>query len=154
MIKVELTQSLAPAAFPESQYEKLVRGICTEFGVAEATVSLAILDDVEMTRLNRKYKQRVGTTDCFSFDLSEDSNPGTPRFFEILVNGEKAQREAQARGHGVQAELALYITHGLLHNLGFSDGTAIQAKEMHAREDEILARFGYGVVYNRAEKES
>ncbi len=45
--------------------------------------------------------------------------------------------------------MALYITHGLLHNLGFDDADPEQARRMHAAEDEILQDFGYGLVYNR-----
>jgi len=57
-------------------------------------------------------------------------------------------REAARRGHSAEAELALYVTHGLLHNLGFNDATAAQARKMHRMEDEILQHLGYGFVYN------
>ncbi len=46
------------------------------------------------------------------------------------------------------AELALYVTHGLLHQLGFDDATPEQAQKMHQAEDEILQHMGFGVVYN------
>ena len=49
-----------------------------------------------------------------------------------------------------EAELALYITHGLLHNLGFDDSTEMQAKKMHDTEDEILRQSGFGLVYNKS----
>jgi probable rRNA maturation factor len=57
-----------------------------------------------------------------------------------------AAREANVRGHSGEAELALYITHGLLHNLGFDDSTKRQAAKMHRTEDEILQQFGYGHI--------
>jgi probable rRNA maturation factor len=59
-----------------------------------------------------------------------------------------AVRQALLRNHSSQAELALYITHGLLHNLGFDDTAEDQAEEMHNTEDEILKQLGYGLVYN------
>ena len=58
-----------------------------------------------------------------------------------------AHRQARLRGHNAQAELALYILHGLLHNLGFDDVTAAKAAKMHKAEDDILKKFGFGVVY-------
>ena len=67
----------------------------------------------------------------------------------MVVNGEMAVREAKLRGHSSEAELALYITHGLLHNLGFDDSTQSQARKMHDTEDEILQQLGYGLVYNK-----
>jgi len=65
-----------------------------------------------------------------------------------VVNAEKAVKEAKLRGHSAQAELALYITHALLHNLGFDDSTQVKAKKMHDTEDEILQQFGFGLIYN------
>ena len=63
-----------------------------------------------------------------------------------------AVRQANQRGHSSEAELALYITHGLLHNLGFDDSTKKQARKMHETEDKILQEFGYGIVYNKSIK--
>ncbi len=63
-----------------------------------------------------------------------------------------ALRQADLRGHSSQAELALYITHGLLHNLGFDDSTEDKAKKMHDMEDKILQQLGYGLVYNKNTK--
>ena len=52
------------------------------------------------------------------------------------------------RGHDAEAELALYVVHGLLHNIGYDDLTEADARKMHGMEDEILECFGYGTVYN------
>ena len=61
-----------------------------------------------------------------------------------------AVRQASLRGHSSEAELALYITHGLLHKLGFDDSTKGRAKKMHDIENEILQQLGYGLVYNKS----
>ena len=58
-------------------------------------------------------------------------------------------RESKKRKHSIEAELALYITHGLLHNLGFSDEDTAGAGEMHAVEDKILQQAGFGIVYSK-----
>lgn len=125
----------------------LVRAVCRRFDVRDASVSIAIVDDAGIEELNRRFLNHSGTTDCLSFDLS-DETAGQGKVFEVIVNGELAMREARHRGHSAEAELALYIAHGLLHNLGFDDATAAQAAEMHRLEDEILQHSGYGLVYN------
>ena len=128
--------------------EALVQGICSQFDIAEAMVSIAVLDDASICHCNKEFLDREGTTDCFSFDLSDDQAENGQRVFEVIVNGEKARQEAARRGHACEAELALYITHGMLHHLGFDDQDPQSAYLMHAREDEILQQFGYGIVYN------
>ena len=65
---------------------------------------------------------------------------------------ESAVKEAKLRGHSSEAELALYITHGLLHNLGFDDSQRTKAKKMHKTEDEILQQLGFGLVYNKNDR--
>jgi len=151
MISIAITQEYQDIDLSLSKLEQLIRLICTQHDIEDGMVSLAIIDDIHTVEMNRKYLDREGTTDCFSFDLSDDPSVPTNRVFEIVVNGEKARQESQRRGHSAEAELALYITHGMLHNLGFDDITRDQSQEMHAREDEILQLFGYGIVYNSNE---
>lgn len=148
MITVRITKHFRRAISSATKLEKLVRTVCERFDVRAAVVSIGIVDDVEISELNRKFLNHEGTTDCLSFDLSDAADPREPKVFDLIVNGELAVREAARRGHGADAELALYITHGLLHNLGFDDGTAGKARRMHRMEDEILQHLGYGLVYN------
>jgi len=134
-----------------SRLEKLVKGICNRFKLPKATISIALVDNTQIRRINRKFLNRNRTTDCLSFDLSDVNRKSkivNRKLFELVVNAEEAVKKASLRGHSAEAELALYITHGLLHNLGFNDSTQSQAKKMHQTEDEILKQFGYGVVYS------
>jgi probable rRNA maturation factor len=129
--------------------KKLVKAVCTRFKLSKATVSIAIVDDAEIRKLNKQFLNRSSTTDCLSFNLSDDD---ARKSFELVVNAEKAVKEANLRGHSSEAELALYVTHGLLHNLGFDDSTQGQAKKMHDTEDEILQQLSYGSVYNKSKR--
>jgi len=126
--------------------KKLVKAVCNRFKLSAATVSIAIVDDAEIRKVNKQFLNHNCPTDCLSFNLSDDENR---KLFELVVNAEKAVKEATLRGHSSEAELALYVTHGLLHNLGFDDSTQGQAKKMHDAEDEILQQLGYGLVYNK-----
>jgi len=149
MVTVQITKHFEKAPADPAKLRKLVRTICKRFGLAQAVVSVGIVDDAEISKLNQKFLGHEGTTDCLSFDLSDRAEPGEPRVFDLIVNGELAVREAAQRGHSAEAELALYVAHGLLHHLGFDDATAEQARQMHRAEDEILQHLGYGLVYNK-----
>ena len=134
--------------------EKLVKAVCNRFtrNQMQGTryeISIAIVDGAEICKLNKQFLNRKSTADCLSFNLSDDDTEGAPKSFELVVNAEIAVKEANLRGHSSEAELALYITHGLLHNLGFDDAQPEQAGKMHHTEDEILQQLGYGLVYNK-----
>jgi probable rRNA maturation factor len=127
--------------------KKLVEVICNRFKLSKATISIAIVDDTQIRKVNKQFLNQDIPTDCLSFNLS-DNDTKSVKSFELVVNAEMAVKEANLRGHSSEAELALYITHGLLHNLGFDDSTQSQATKMHDTEDEILRQLGYGLIYS------
>jgi len=148
MVTVQITNHVEGLPVEAPKLKKLVRTVCRQFGVTQARVSIGIVGDAEIGALNEQFLQHQGPTDCLSFDLTDGTEPEGTKVFDLIVNGELAVREAARRGHEAQAELALYITHGLLHQLGFDDATVAEAEQMHRTEDEILLHLGYGRVYN------
>jgi probable rRNA maturation factor len=154
MIAVQITNKVEGIPVEAARLGRLVRAVCKRFQVVQVAVSVAVVGDAEMRRLNRKFLNRRTNTDCLSFDLSDGAGPEAPRVFDLIVNGELAFREAARRGHSPEAELALYVTHGLLHNLGLDDATPGAAGRMHRMEDEILQHSGYGSVYNSGDQGS
>jgi len=151
MILVQITKKFQDIDVSIRKLEELVKTICRRFDLSKAAVSVAIVDDAQIRRINRQFLGRNVRTDCLSFDLSDGDECGwsSSASFELVVNGELAVKEANWRGHSSEAELALYVTHSMLHNLGFDDSTQEQARKMHHAEDEILRQLGYGVVYNK-----
>ena len=149
-VVVQITKKFKNIDVNLSKLKKLVKAVCNRFTQSDIRgtkyeISIAIVDDAEIRRANKQFLNRSAGTDCLSCDLSDCANE---KSFELIVNAEEAVKEAAMRGHSSEAELALYVTHGLLHNLGFDDSTKNRAKKMHDTEDEILQQQGYGFVYN------
>jgi len=157
-IVIQIARNFSKIDISLSKLEELAKTVCNRFAGpgtpgARYEVSIAVVGDVEIRELNSRFLNHQTTTDCLSFDLSDDEKSKIdnrkPKIFDLVVNGEMAVRQASLRGHSGEAELALYITHGLLHNLGFDDSTPEQARTMHDAEDDILQQMGYGFVYNK-----
>ena len=148
-IEVEFAIGCKKAAINKPKLCQIIQSTCRRFGITAALVSVAVMDDTQISRINERFLNRKGITDVISFDLSGENEDR--KVYAIAVNAEMALRQSKARPHSDEAELALYILHGLLHNLGFDDSTPAQANQMHAVEDEILQNFDYGIVYNNNE---
>jgi probable rRNA maturation factor len=148
MNTIQITKHYQGIRISRTRLVELIEGICRRFRIDGATINIGIVDDSEITDLNHRFLNHTGTTDCLSFDLSEKPRKRGGCVFDLIVNGEMAARQAAERGHSVASELALYVTHTLLHQLGFDDLDTASARRMHAMEDEILQHFGYGSVYN------
>ena len=152
-IVIHITKNFKGVNISELKVKKLAKSLCKRFAGHKPAdtkheISIAIVGDDEIRELNKQFLKSKAVTDCLSFDLSDDEEGR--KVFDIVVNGEMAVRQANLRGHSSQAELTLYITHGLLHQFGFDDSAKSRARKMHQTEDEILQEFGYGPVYNKS----
>lgn len=112
-----------------------------------AEVSLAIVDEAAITALNRRFRQRDGSTNVLSFPF--EVLPGVPLAFlgDVVICAPVVAREAAAQGKPEAAHFAHMVVHGVLHLRGFDHQTPEQAEVMEAREREILARLGFQDPY-------
>ena len=98
-------------------------------GIAE--VSIALVDDAQMRRLNRQYRHRDKTTDVLTF-------PGDRP--DIVISLDQARRQAATERHSLATELRYLILHGVLHALGYDHET--DDGEMNALEMRVRGRVG------------
>ncbi len=157
-LAIQIAEQFKSKDLSPAEIDNIVRAICNRFGLVNASISIALVGDEQISRLNEQFLGRKEITDCLSFDLSDEQGVNHKRqtndsnydkSLEIVINAEIAEREARERGHSTQAELALYVTHGLLHQLGFDDQRPQDARKMHKMENEILQQLGYPLVYSK-----
>jgi len=131
---------------------KAIRKTLRQHAVQRAQLSIALVDDRTIAKLNRTHLGHLGATDVLSFDLRDDASPlgkGGSRGVidgEIVVSSQRAAREARRRGHLVNAELTLYAVHGLLHLLGYDDATRREALRMHRMANQVLSSLGLEAI--------
>lgn len=114
-----------------------VRSVLEGEGVSDAEISIALVDDPTIHQLNKRYLDHDEPTDVLSFPLGQKPLAG-----ELVVGYQVAQRQANEQGHAVEAELILYVIHGLLHLAGYGDKNEKKAKAMHDRERHYLKQLG------------
>ena len=137
-ISIANLQELVP--IDRGRMKEIVRAVLREEGVSEAEITLAFVDNPTIRQLNKRYLDHDEPTDVLSFPLSR---PGSKQLIgELVIGAEVAQAEAASRGHDVQAELALYVIHGLLHLCGYGDKSPAEAQEMRERERHYLSLVG------------
>ena len=133
-IAIHNQQEAVPIDF--TRMREAARAVLEGEGEPEAEISLAFVDNATIHTLNKRYLDHDEPTDVLSFPLSE---PGAKkRAGELVIGAEVAQAAARERGHDVQAELALYVIHGLLHLCGFDDKSDAGAAQMRQRERHYL----------------
>jgi|GEM_PF-236682 len=153
--QITFTHVKSGAAECEATLRRIVETALAGQETRHAIINIAIVDDVEIARLNQKHLHLARSTDVLSFDLSGDHDTDSdasddPRRRvegQVVVSIETARREANRRQHSFEAELALYVVHGVLHLTGLDDATPRQAKRMHAIEEQVLISEGFPAVF-------
>ncbi len=104
-------------------------------------LSVRFVRDAAMTSANREFVGHEGTTDVITFnylDALDSFFPGDTGI-ELIICADAAIREGAKRSDsGYSGEMALYLTHGLLHCAGEDDLTPETAVSMRRREQEVL----------------
>jgi probable rRNA maturation factor len=85
---------------------------------ARGAVSVAVVSDRAIQRLNREYAGKDEVTDVLSFPAG-GPQAGPRLLGDIVIAAGVAQRQAKAAGHPLAHELRLLALHGLLHLLGY-----------------------------------
>jgi len=115
-------------------------------------VTIALVTDPVMRRLNHQYRGVDRATDVLSFPA--DASPNTrhaPRlpaaaFAKAVFLGDLAiargvaARQARAQGHSTRVEIRVLALHGLLHLLGYDH--EVDAGEMARLEERLRRRAG------------
>ena len=106
-------------------------------------ISVALVDDAEIARLNEQFLRHSGPTDALAFDLSEETSDALEG--EIIVSTETAVREAENHTHSAESELLFYVAHGMLHLCGWDDNTDEKRSAMLDRQRAILRALGHKI---------
>lgn len=132
----------------------LVRRCCTAVLVQEnfadpAEVSVTFVDDDEIHRLNKEYRNIDRSTDVLSFPLGEngvyDTNldTGAKMLGDIVISIPHALDQADRYGHSLQREIGFLTVHSMLHLLGYDHvNGGMESVRMREKEEAVLTQMG------------
>ena len=95
---------------------------------ARGSVTIALVSDATMRRINRQFAGKDNATDVLSFPVAEEGlegplHPDAQFLGDIVIATGVARRQASEAGHSYARELRVLALHGLLHLLGYDHET-------------------------------
>ena len=108
-------------------------------GDMDVDITIILMDDAQIHELNKQYRGIDAPTDVLSFP-SGDTDPDSNRLYlgDVVISYPRAQAQAEAGGHPVEAELQLLVVHGVLHLSGYDHIEEQGKSRMSAAQAEIL----------------
>ncbi len=139
--------------------ENFLRRIRKELKLSNADISVALVSDAEIARLNRLYRNKDGSTDVLSFpsgavtsrivrlkrSAGSAHSPRVTRYSplflgDIAIAPATARRYARKHGRTLSSELRVLLLHGVLHLLGYDHET--DRGQMNRIERKLRRRLG------------
>lgn len=130
----------------------LAEMIMTEEGFPDdVEVTLLFVDEEEIASYNERFLSRKGSTDVLAFPVEElipgvvpdHDRQGPPLMLgDVVIAPGYVRRQADEYGVTFEDEMALMVTHGILHLLGYDHLDDEDAERMEERERELLAMIG------------
>ena len=117
----------------------------------DVEVTLLFVDESEMSAYNERFLSREGPTDVLAFPVEEllpgvvpDHDPQGPPLMlgDVVIAPAYVRRQAEKHGVTFDDEMALMVTHGILHLLGYDHLDDDEAERMEERERQLLALVG------------
>ncbi|MGN6720828.1 MAG: rRNA maturation RNase YbeY [Candidatus Binatia bacterium] len=135
---VEIVQRGAGKKLPRRKIKKIALTILELLGEKTAELSLALIGNVEIQKLNARYRKKDYATDVLSFPVGGIVPKETRLLGDVVVSVEKAAEQAKARGYSPEQELVTLLIHGIVHLMGYDhERSAQEARAMHRVEKRI-----------------
>ena len=141
VVKIEIFNN-SSYSIELDDFKKYFLSIMKDLQVEDALVNIIIVDNEEIKKINKEYRNIDNVTDVISFAL-EDVEFKTP--FRILgdiyISYEKVKEQALKYEHSEKRELYFLATHGLLHLLGYDHMNKEDEKVMFTLQRELLDKY-------------
>jgi probable rRNA maturation factor len=114
---------------------------------SEAELSLTLISDRPMARLNRQTFGRRGPTNVISFPLHPALITGgpPPLLGEVVISLETCARQARESGWPVEELFDFFLIHGILHLLDYDHDTPEAEARMDEKTRELLRLLHPGI---------
>lgn len=127
--------------------KKLAKGLAKRINAFERLskrhiVSIILVNNEEIKRINKEYRKLDVETDVISFALADDLDEYPYELGDIFISIDKVYQQAQEYGHSNERELGFLIVHGILHLLGYDHITKEEETAMFEIQEQILRSYG------------
>lgn len=133
MRTVTITNALPGTGLHHTPIRESVEAVLSHYRRSAAEISIVLVSDDELLRINREFLDHDYFTDVITFPLEEDPLEG-----EIYISVDRAREQAADHGVGLYHEVRRLAIHGTLHLLGFDDATEAERGAMRELEDRFL----------------
>ncbi len=117
----------------------VAEAILSRVGQKSGELSIVLLNDPAMRKLNSQYRGKDCSTDVLAFPQDLSLNVPEHLIGDVIISLQTAARQAKERKSVLRNELVRLLIHGILHLLGYDHEKSLQeATRMKNKERLII----------------
>jgi len=139
-LKVKIKNRQKKITINKKDIEQLASQILKIKGKRRAELSILFAGTKYIRSLNKKFRKVDAATDVLAFSMREGKGAAfKPEILgDVVICPEIAQKSAKVYKTSVKGEIHLYLTHGILHLLGYDDSNSRNRSLMEREQVRIL----------------
>ena len=140
-MKIWINNRQRKTVLSQERVRKKAAKILSALALPDRELSLTLINDRAMARLNRETFGRRGPTNVIAFPLDDAPTPGGPPALlgEVVISLQTTRRQAQEFGWPWQELLDFFLIHGILHLWGYDHEDPAAAARMDTRAWELMS---------------
>ena len=145
LVSIEERLEALPMALGAARVlRRAARAQLEALGQAHRELSVSLVSDRAIRRLNKAHRNKATATDVLSFPQEEPAvaRRGKGPIGDVVISLDTALTQAEEGGWTLAKELERLLAHGLLHCLGFDHQAPADSKKMARAEKALLGRDG------------
>ena len=124
--------------FPSRRLKQIAEVILKLLKQDDAELSIALIGNAEIQKLNARYRRKDYATDVLSFPVDRGLPAELRLLGDVVISVDKAKEQARAHGRKFDQEMTTLLIHGIVHLLGYDhERSAKDARIMERLEKKI-----------------
>ena len=144
---IDVQYALSAAGMPTAGQIRDWAAMALQERSADAELTVRIVDEAEITALNRQFRAKDGATNVLSFPHEKLPGIAPSLLGDVVICAPVVASEAVAQGKQLEAHWAHMVIHGVLHLLGHEHHLDAEAREMEDQETGLLVALGFPNPY-------
>ncbi len=138
-MQVEIVRRYRGKGLSTRKLKPLALSILQLTGHERSELTIGLIGDTEMRKLNAKFRHKDYPTDVLSFPAEKDLPEGVDLLGDVIISIDKARQQAKERGRPLPEEIVTLLIHGVVHLLGYDhERSAKDARIMGRLEKKIF----------------
>jgi len=116
---VEIVRKDGGRAVSSRKLRKVALEVLELVEKSQAELSIALVGNAEIRKLNAKFRKKDYPTDVLSFPAGDELPTGVQLLGDVVISVERAKEQAKERRRTLNDEMVTLLIHGIVHLLGY-----------------------------------